>query len=136
MKRQSEQFNRRNFIKKSSIFTLGTLGTTGLMAAPHEAPLQYSQEDRPNVFGPKEGYTEHMGILVSMLDWMRMVILSPVRDMSISDLDYLVDDDANSIGAMLMHLAATERFYQIHTFEDKEWGDWSKEDSEKWSHPG
>lgn len=53
--------------------------------------------------------------------------------MSVSDLDYLVDDNANSIGAMLMHLAATERFYQIYTFENKEWGDWPKADSTKWN---
>lgn len=62
-----------------------------------------------------------------------MVILMPVRGMSVSDLDYLVDENANSIGAMLMHLAATERFYQIHTFENKTWGDWSKEDADKWN---
>ncbi len=129
----TSQENRRDFLRKSSLLTLGAFGTTTLLAAPHAAPLQFPQETGPNVFGPKEGYTEHMGILVSMLDWMRMVILSPVRDMGVSDLDYLVDEDANSIGAMLMHLAATERFYQIHTFENKQWGDWSKEDSEKWS---
>lgn len=53
--------------------------------------------------------------------------------MSVSDLDFLVDENANSIGAMLMHLAATERFYQIHTLENKKWGDWSKEDADKWN---
>jgi hypothetical protein len=53
--------------------------------------------------------------------------------MSISDLDYLHDDNANTIGAMLMHLAATERFYQINTLDGKKWGDWSKEDTDKWT---
>ncbi len=135
MKKQSlTTVNRRNFIKNSSLLTIGALGTTGLMAAPHLRPLtSFSQDSDVNIVGPKEGYTPQVGTLVSMMNWMRMVILAPVKDMSISDLDYLVDDDANSIGAMLMHLAATERFYQIHTFENKSWGDWSKEDSEKWS---
>ena len=137
MKRQIPLVNRRNFIKKSSLLTIGTLGATAVMAAPHLQPLHplkgFSQDSDVNIIGPKEGYTPQIGTLVSMLNWMRMVILAPVRGMSVSDLDYLVDDNANSIGAMLMHLAATERFYQIHTFQNKDWGDWSKEDSDKWS---
>jgi hypothetical protein len=137
MKEQTPSVNRRSFIKKSSLLTLGALGTTAVMAAPHLQPLHplqsFSQDSDVNIVGPKEGYTPQVGTLVSMMNWMRMVILAPVRGMGVSDLDYLVDDDANSIGAMLMHLAATERFYQIHTFENKSWGDWSKEDSEKWS---
>ena len=135
MKNQEKSGNRRNFLKKSSLLTFGTIGTAGaLFAAPHLTPLPiFSQEDAINIVGPKEGFTPQIGTLVSMMNWMRMVILSPVQDMSTSDLDYLVNDNANSIGAMLMHLAATERFYQIHTFDNKEWGDWSKEDSDKWS---
>lgn len=134
MNKQTPTVNRRNFIKKSSLLTIGALGTTGLIAAPHLQPLpSFTQDSDVNIFGPKEGYTPQVGTLVSMMNWMRMVILAPVRGMSVSDLDYLVDEDANSIGAMLMHLAATERFYQIHTFENKTWGDWAKEDSEKWS---
>ena len=31
---------------------------------------------------------------------------------------------ANTIGSMLLHLAATERQYQIHTFEEKPYHDW------------
>ncbi len=134
MYNQSPSVNRRNFIKKSSLLTIGAFSATGVMAAPHLQPLpSFTQDSDINIVGPKEGYTPQVGTLVSMMNWMRMVILSPVKNMSISDLDYLVDDEANSIGAMLMHLAATERFYQIHTFENKNWGDWSKEDSEKWS---
>jgi uncharacterized damage-inducible protein DinB len=67
-----------------------------------------------------------------MMDWMRNTILYPVRGMSVAELDYLVDDQANSIGAMLWHLAATERFYQIHTFEEKKWGEWDKADEKEW----
>ena len=126
--------NRRNFIRNSSLLAAGTLGATNLFAAPHLKPLpSFSQDSDINIVGPKEGYTPQIGTLVSMMNWMRMVILAPVRGMSVTDLDYLVDENANSIGAMLLHLAATERFYQIHTFENKTWGDWSKEDAEKWS---
>lgn len=134
MQKDIASLNRRKFIKNSSILAAGALGTSSLMAAPHLQPLpHYSQDSDINIVGPKEGYTPQIGTLVSMMNWMRMVILMPVRGMSVSDLDYLVDENANSIGAMLMHLAATERFYQIHTFENKTWGDWSKEDADKWN---
>lgn len=126
--------NRRNFIKKSSLLTVGALGTSALFAAPDVMPLgNFTQEDTINIVGPKEGYSPQIGTLVSMMNWMREVILSPVKDMSVSDLDYIHDENANSIGAMLMHLAATERFYQIHTFDNKAWGDWPKEDVDKWT---
>ena len=131
---QSNAFNRRKFIKKSSLFTFGALGTGALYAAPDLIPLNsFTQEDDFNIIGPKEGYTPQIGTLVSMMNWMRTVILSPVKDMSAADLDYVHDENANSIGAMLMHLAATERFYQIHTFDGKSWGDWPKEDADKWT---
>jgi len=121
--------DRRKFIRNSSLLAAGTLGASSLFAAPPLKPLpSFSQDSDINIVGPKEGYTPQIGTLVSMMNWMRMVILAPVRGMGISDLDYLVDENANSIGAMLMHLAATERFYQIHTFENKAWGDWPKED--------
>jgi hypothetical protein len=32
---------------------------------------------------------------------------------------------------MLFHLAATERYYQIHTFEGKKWGDWNEQDKRR-----
>src|SRR5690606_31656290 len=57
--------------------------------------------------------------------------LMPVQNMTTEQLDYLHDENSNSIGAMLLHLAATERFYQVHTFEGKKWGDWSDEDKKR-----
>lgn len=129
MKNEQNQVNRRNFIKKSSLFALGS---GALMTMPNSTYAQpiFSQNNI-NIIGPKEGYSPHIGTLVSMMDWMRMVILMPVKGMSVKELDFLVDDNANSIGAMLWHLAATERFYQIHTFEGKQWGDWSKKDKDE-----
>lgn len=67
--------------------------------------------------GPRDGFSLHIGTLLSMMTWMRDVILMPVRGMSAEQLDFLLDENSNSIGAMLLHLAAKERFYQIHTFE-------------------
>jgi hypothetical protein len=131
MKKSQNSSNRREFIKKSSLFALGS---SSLVAFSNStSSLTFNPEEGINIVGPKSGYSPQIGTLVSMLDWMRMVILHPVKGMSVKDLDYLVDDEANSIGSMLWHLAATERFYQIHTFEGKKWGDWSKEDDQMWS---
>ena len=104
------------------------------MALPLGAEAQEKTSiDLLNIVGPKEGFTPQIGTLVSMMNWMRNTILSPVRGMSTKDLDYLVDENANTIGAMLWHLAATERFYQINTFDGRKWGDWPKEDDREWS---
>lgn len=131
MKNEEQNSSRRAFIKNASLLTMGT---SSLLAFPLGEPTtMVTQESDINIIGPKEGYSPQIGTLVSMMTWMRMVILAPVSNMSVSDLDYLVDENANSIGAMLMHLAATERFYQIHTFNDKTWGDWPKEDKKRWS---
>ena len=33
---------------------------------------------------------------------------------------------------MLLHLAATEKYYQLHTFDGLEWGAWSEDIKEEW----
>ncbi len=130
MKNPLSTSGRRHFIRNSSI----AIGAGGLAALPFNTahdPVKTKIEQR-NIVGPKEGYTAHIGTLVSMMNWMRDTILSPVRGMSVSDLDYLLDDNANTIGAMLWHLASTERFYQINTFENRAWGDWDQKDIDAW----
>ena len=131
MKQNQNPSDRRKFIKKTSLLALGS--SSLLAFSNSSSTLPSFTQDGINIVGPKDGYSPQIGTLVSMLNWMRMVILNPVKGMSVQDLDYVIDDKANSIGAMLWHLAATERFYQIHTFEGKKWGDWSKEDDELWS---
>jgi len=117
---------RRDFMKSAAVITSGTLGLSMISNETNALPML--TDDRENVIGPREGFSLHVGTLLSMMTWMRMVILYPVKDMSVEQLDFLLDENSNSIGAMLLHLAATERFYQIHTFEGKKWGDFSKED--------
>lgn len=50
-----------------------------------------------------------------MLTWMQGAVVRPVAGMTKQDLDYLFDPRANSIGALLLHLAATETYYQMNT---------------------
>ncbi len=123
-------YSRRDFLKKSSFAAAGTLSlmTMPLIGAP-SMPIQ----DGINIVGPKAGYSPQIGTLVSMMNWMRNVVVDQVRGLTQEQLDFLIDDKANTIGAMLLHLAATERFYQIHTFEGKNWGYWSRKDRERWN---
>jgi uncharacterized damage-inducible protein DinB len=119
--------DRRSFIKSTAILASGTIGLTMFPKADAEA----APDERINVIGPREGFSPQIGTLLSTMTWMRRGILSPVKNMTPEQLDYVHDDASNSIGAMLLHLAATERFYQIHTFEGKKWGDWSEQDTKR-----
>lgn len=110
--------SRRNFIKKTAALTVGAGTIINFPGTASAAKVNKQTMNGINIVGPKEGYTPEIGTLVSMMNWMRNTMLSPVYGMSQKDLDYLIDPEANSIGAMLMHLVATERFYQENTFVD------------------
>lgn len=125
----SQKLVRRRFIQSGAMITSGALGLS-MIPTPSDASNPTSDE-RDNVIGPRDGFAPQVGTLLSMMTWMRKAILMPVRNMSTEQLDYLHDENSNSIGAMLLHLAATERFYQVHTFEGKKWGDWSDEDKKR-----
>jgi len=49
--------------------------------------------------------------------FMRDQVLHSVKGMSQADLDFLLDNKANAIGALLLHLAAVEKFYQLNTLQ-------------------
>lgn len=93
------QIDRRDFIKSTAIITSGTLGLSMLPNISTGTPL--IADERENVIGPREGFSPQIGTLLSMMTWMRRVILNPVKGMTPEQLDYLIDDTSNSIGAML-----------------------------------
>jgi len=66
-----------------------------------------------------DGYAPEIGRLVSIMKWARATTLQSVRNLSIEQLDYLHDDQSNSIGALLLHIAAIEVSYQVNTFENR-----------------
>jgi Protein of unknown function (DUF664) len=109
-----EKVNRRNFIKTTASVATGI---AGLSILPNHV---FSKTNTPtegvHIIGPKEGFSPQVGTLLSMMTWMRNVIVLGVENMKKEELDYLHDPSANTIGAMLLHLAATERQYQIKTF--------------------
>ncbi|MFK7933536.1 MAG: DinB family protein [Saprospiraceae bacterium] len=124
------QSNRRNFIKKSAIAT-GSLMT--ITQASWANPITEMSKENLNIIGPKKGFTPQVGTLVSMMNFMRDIVLRPVYGMSVRDLDFLLDDKSNSIGAMLWHLAAVERFYQENTFDGKKWDNLPAKESKLWN---
>jgi hypothetical protein len=128
----NKDLNRRNFVKQAAAFTTGV---AGLSILPQISVANEMPDERPNVFGPRDGYSPEIGSLVSMMDWMRSVILGPVKGMTVEQLDYLHDDKANSIGSMLLHLAATERYYQLHTFDGMKWDSWNESIKKQWDLP-
>lgn len=65
---------------------------------------------------PKPGYAPAIGRLVSMLAYARATTLMAVRGLTRTQLDFLLDDDANSIAMLLEHMAAIEEYYQQDTF--------------------
>ena len=117
--------NRRNFVKSSALISSGLLGF-GPSALSKPATL----ENSVYVIGPMEGYSPQIGTIVSMLNYNRHTILSMVKKMTMQELDNLHDNHANSIGALLMHLGATEKFYQINTFEGRQ--DYNDEEKKIW----
>ncbi|MEJ2584314.1 MAG: DUF664 domain-containing protein [Robiginitalea sp.] len=70
---------------------------------------------------PETGYSPQIGIMVDMLEELKDRIAEEVRDLNQEQTDFLVDEQANSIGAMVMHLAATESYYQVETLEGRQW---------------
>jgi uncharacterized damage-inducible protein DinB len=129
--------DRRDFLKSSGALACGFTGSA-VFLAPVAAVVNAASiepKEAPNIFGPREGYSPQVGILVSMLNWMRGAVLEPVQGLTVAQLDHLHDAKANSIGALLLHLAAIERLYQIHTFEGKKWGDVDSETEKQWGAP-
>ena len=114
MEDKNQTNDRRDFLKASGLLGAGLLIPKVNFASSGTFPAN----DNIHEFGKREGYSDQVSILVSMMDWMRFVILRDSKGLSQRELDFLLDENSNTIGAMLMHLAATERYYQKDTFTE------------------
>jgi len=125
---------RRRFLKATIGVATGATALSMLPATafsqPFFSPASAADNDL-NIIGPKEGYSPQIGTLVSMMTWMRTIMLYSVKGMTTEQLDFLIDNKANTIGAMLFHLAATDAFYHAHTFGGVDWGKWDKSLNDK-----
>jgi hypothetical protein len=66
-----------------------------------------------------------------MMAWLRPQVIGSVKGLTREQLDFLLDEKANTIGALLNHLAATDALYHEHTFTGVDWGKWDHSIDEK-----
>ena len=78
---------------------------------------------------PVKGYSDDIGNMIAMLDDLKGRMARIVSGPDQKSTDFLLDENASSIGAMIMHLAATEVYYQKYTFEGRQF---NEEEQEKW----
>jgi hypothetical protein len=69
--------------------------------------------------GPVSPYSAHIGVLVATMERCREATVRLVEGLTVAQLDYLFDGEDNSIGALLLHLAAIEAAYQELTFRGR-----------------
>lgn len=129
MKPTNASVSRRNFVKKSVLATTGLLALQGW----NTALLANDQPPADSLFviGPMEGYSPHIGTLVSMLNYNRQTIISTIKSLTMEQLDYLHDPKANTIAALALHLGAVDKFYQINTFEGRQ--EFSEGEKKEWN---
>ena len=121
--------SRRTFLFAGAAFT-ATVSTLAL-------PVSYGAADDSGltIVGPKQGYAPQIGTLVSEMAFMRDQVLHSVKGMSQADLDFLLDNKANAIGALLLHLAAVEKFYQLNSLRGLSEDKIPESFEEKWGMP-
>lgn len=82
--------------------------------------ILFSTSISQSQINPAKGYDHDIGNMVSMLESLRARVIGSVEGLNQEQTDFLLDDKANRIGAMIMHLAATEVYYQALTFENRQ----------------
>jgi len=132
MKNNTNLTSRRKFFKNSAIITAGLISTPLINFAQSTA-IQPS--DSIYLVGPQEGYSPQLGTLLSTMTLSRQLVIDTVKNLTVEQLDFQIDEKSNSIGAMLLHLAACERYFQLNTFNEMAWGTWSEEIKNEWDVP-
>jgi hypothetical protein len=118
--------SRRGFLKTTAALSASLPALCATLASPQPA---VAEDSNLNILGPRSGYSPQIGVFVSQLTWMREGngVISATKGLTMADLDHLSDPNANTIGALMLHLAAAETFYQFNTFEGKDMPDSTKE---------
>jgi uncharacterized damage-inducible protein DinB len=123
--------SRRWFLQRSAALTAGLSALGGALSMPES--IQASDSNL-NLLGPRTGYAPQLGTFVSILTWMREAngVIRATERLATADLDHLIDPNANTIGALMLHLAATETYYQLNTFDGKKWDTWPDSVKQQW----
>ena len=89
--------------------------------------LSFSSLNAQYEMEPVEGYSPRIGLMVYMLEDLKRRITEEVQDLNQSQTDFMFDEDANSIGSLIMHLVSTEAYFQIETLEGRQWTEQEQE---------
>ena len=122
-----KNIDRRKFTRNLGI----GLGTFMLPLSGISQPAAILDENNLNHIGPRSGYAPQIGTLISMLDWLSNSVIQYHKKLTVEQLDFLFDKESNTIGSLMMHLAATEVIYQDITFHNLE--DFTPENKKKWN---
>lgn len=127
-------FTPNRFASRRSFLGGTAAALTAGICASLPLPSAAADTGGLDILGPKPGYAPQVGTFVSMLTWMREAngVLSATKGLTQADLDVLFDANANTIGALMLHLAATETYYQMNTFDGMKWGSWPDAVKQKW----
>ncbi|WP_282088189.1 DUF664 domain-containing protein [Aquimarina algiphila] len=116
--------NKEVFVKEFNVYSKKTTNDNSFS-------LMFEGKDIKNgaIINTEEGYTPQIGTLVAMLNNLSKRVESAVQNLDVRETDHLLDEKANRIGALVMHLAAAEAYYQVFTFENR---GFNEEEKEKW----
>jgi hypothetical protein len=129
MNNNTQMLQRRKFLKDS---ITASAALTGMFLLPKAGlAATTTPEDSVTIIGPKDGYSPQIGTLVSMMAFCRFGVVRSVKGMTTEQLDFLMDPKANTIGALLYHLAALDAIFHEVTFKGTEWGKWDEKFKEK-----
>ncbi|SMC84107.1 DinB family protein [Moheibacter sediminis] len=64
-----------------------------------------------------------------MLGDLKKRVTNNVQKLNQEETDFLMDAESNRMGAIILHLAATEKYYQVYTFENREF---NADEAKKW----
>ena len=71
------------------------------------------------VINPARGYSPQIGAVISMMEDLKRRVTNSVQNLNQEQTDFLLDSLANRTGAIILHLAAVEKYYQVYTFENR-----------------
>jgi hypothetical protein len=81
------------------------------------------------IIGEVDGFSPQIGRLVAMMNYVRSTTIAELQGLQTSELDFLHDAQSNTIGALLLHLAGVEVWYQANSFADR---DLTREEELEW----
>lgn len=111
---------RRKFLQSAALAAAGMAGANTITHAAASVTDADAAAESLYVIGPMEGYSPQIGTLVSMLNYNRNTIINGTKSLTMEQTDYLHDAKSNTIGALIMHLGAVDKWYQVNSFEGRD----------------